>query len=133
MNERLTVAQLLLLTAYAIGMSGGQLLFKIAAMRPAIAQGSPVERLLGLSQNIPFLLALLLYAGFAVFWVWILSFTPLSRAYPFVALAFALTPLLGGLLFAEPISLRLLLGILLILAGLFLVVACGNFCAVPPL
>ncbi|TMJ34676.1 MAG: hypothetical protein E6G96_01250 [Alphaproteobacteria bacterium] len=71
----------------------------------------------------PFLLALLLYAGFAVFWVWILSFTPLSRAYPFVALAFALTPLLGGLLFAEPISLRLLLGILLILAGLFLVAA----------
>jgi drug/metabolite transporter (DMT)-like permease len=123
MNERLTVPQLLLLTAYAIGMSGGQLLFKIAAMRPAIAQGTAVERLLGLSQNIPFLLALLLYAGFAVFWVWILSFTPLSRAYPFVALAFALTPLLGGLLFAEPISLRLLLGILLILAGLFLVAA----------
>jgi drug/metabolite transporter (DMT)-like permease len=123
MNERLTVPQLLLLTAYAIGMSGGQLLFKIAAMRPAIAQGTALDRLLGLSQNIPFLLALLLYAGFAVLWVWILSFTPLSRAYPFVALAFALTPLLGGLLFAEPISLRLLLGILLILAGLLLVAA----------
>ena len=123
MNERLTAPQLLLLTAFAIGMSGGQLLFKIAAMRPAIAQGTAVERLLSLSQNIPFLLALLLYAGFAVLWVWILSFTPLSRAYPFVALAFALTPLLGGVLFAEPISLRLLLGILLILAGLFLVAA----------
>jgi drug/metabolite transporter (DMT)-like permease len=50
-----------------------------------------------------------------------LSFTPLSRAYPFVALAFALTPLLGGVFFAEPVSLRLLLGILFILAGLLLV------------
>ena len=90
-------------------------------MRPAIAHGTTVERLLGLLQNIPFLLALLLYAGFAILWVWILSFTPLSRAYPFVALAFALTPLLGGVFFAEPLSLRLLLGILFILAGLLLV------------
>jgi drug/metabolite transporter (DMT)-like permease len=121
MNERLTVSQILVLTAYAIGMSCGQLLFKIAAMRPAIAHGTAVERLLGLLQNIPFLLALLLYAGFAILWVWILSFTPLSRAYPFVALAFALTPLLGGVFFAEPLSLRLLLGILFILAGLLLV------------
>ncbi len=121
MNERLTVSQILVLTAYAIGMSCGQLLFKIAAMRPAIAHGTTVERLLGLLQNIPFLLALLLYAGFAILWVWILSFTPLSRAYPFVALAFALTPLLGGMFFAEPVSLRLLLGILFILAGLLLV------------
>jgi hypothetical protein len=35
--------------------------------------------------------------------VWILSFTPLSRAYPFLALAFALTPALGCLVFAEPL------------------------------
>ena len=54
MNERLTVSQILVLTAYAIGMSCGQLLFKIAAMRPAIAHGTAVERLLGLLQNIPF-------------------------------------------------------------------------------
>jgi drug/metabolite transporter (DMT)-like permease len=53
--------------------------------------------------------------------VWILSFTPLSRAYPFVALAFAVTPLLGGMFFNEAISLRLLAGIVLILGGLFLV------------
>jgi hypothetical protein len=91
MNERLTVSQILVLTAYAIGMSGGQLLFKIAAMRPALAHGPAVERLLGLLQNVPFLLALLLYAGFAILWVWILSFTPLSRAYPFVALC-SVTP-----------------------------------------
>jgi drug/metabolite transporter (DMT)-like permease len=63
------------------------------------------------------------YAGFALLWVWILSFTPLSRAYPFVALAFALTPLLAGSLFGETISLRLIIGLLLILGGLFFVSA----------
>jgi len=57
-----------------------------------------------------------------VLWVWILTFTPLSRAYPFVALAFAITPLLGGWIFGEPIDLRLGLGITVILCGLFLVV-----------
>jgi drug/metabolite transporter (DMT)-like permease len=79
------------------------------------------ERLLDLVQNGYFLAALLLYAGLAVLWVWVLSVTPLSRAYPFVALAFVLTPLLGGVFFDEAISLRLLAGIALILCGLFLV------------
>ena len=47
---------------------------------------------------------------------------PLSRAYPFVALAFAITPLLGVWLFGEPINLRLALGITAIVCGLILVI-----------
>ena len=121
MNDRLSLAQIALLSAYAIGMAGGQVLFKMAAMRYAAADGGAGERLLGLLQNAYFLSALVLYAAFAILWVWILSFTPLSRAYPFVALAFAVTPLLGGLVFGETMSWRLLGGILLILGGLFLV------------
>jgi drug/metabolite transporter (DMT)-like permease len=122
-NDRLTLSQIMLLTAYAIGMSGGQILFKMAAIRSGAADGTAGERLLGLLHNLYFLSALALYAGFAVLWVWILSFTPLSRAYPFVALAFALTPLLAGSLFGETISLRLITGLLLIVCGLFFVTA----------
>ena len=55
-------------------------------------------------------------------WVWLLTFTPLSRAYPFVAVAFALTPVLGALVFAEPLSARLLVGIAAIACGLMFVV-----------
>src|SRR5437660_11479525 len=36
-----------------------------------------------------FFVALILYAALTVLWVWILSFTQLSHAYPFLALAFA--------------------------------------------
>jgi drug/metabolite transporter (DMT)-like permease len=122
-NDRLTLSQIVLLTAYAVGMSGGQILFKMAAIRSGAADGTAGERLLGLLHNLYFLSALALYAGFAVLWVWILSFTPLSRAYPFVALAFALTPLLAGSLFGETISLRLITGLLLIVCGLFFVTA----------
>jgi drug/metabolite transporter (DMT)-like permease len=119
-NDRLTLWQIVLLAAYAVGMSGGQVLFKMAALRAGTA-GGLAERLLGLAFNVYFICALVLYAGFAILWVWILSFIPLSRAYPFVALAFALTPLLGGLLFGDTITLRLIAGIVFILFGLFLV------------
>jgi drug/metabolite transporter (DMT)-like permease len=120
-DERLTLWQIVLLAAYAAGMSGGQLLFKMAALRYGAAAGGLGERLLGLAFNVYFIAALILYAGFAILWVWILSFIPLSRAYPFVALAFALTPLLAGLLFGDTISFRLIAGIFFILCGLFLV------------
>jgi drug/metabolite transporter (DMT)-like permease len=120
MSDRLSLAQIVALVAYAGAMAGGQLLFKMAALR-AIHEGSFIERAMGLLLNGYFLVALALYAALAGLWVWILTFTPLSRAYPFVALAFALTPALGGLLFAEPISVRLVIGIGLILCGLLFV------------
>lgn len=121
MNERLTLSQILLLIVYSVGMAGGQILFKTAALRYAAFDGTAGDKLFGLLHNLYFILAIALYAAFSILWVWILSFTPLSRAYPFVALAFAVTPLLAGLVFGETISLRLILGILFILCGLFLV------------
>ncbi len=119
MNERLTSLQIALLVCYAVTMAGGQLLFKFAAERSAPASAF-TDRVLGLINGY-FIVAVVLYAALSVLWVWILTFTPLSRAYPFVALAFAITPALGALVFAEPLSLRLAAGIGFILCGLFLV------------
>ena len=120
-NEPLPLWQILLLSAYAAGMSGGQVLFKLAALRSAGATSGIGERLFELVLNPYFIAAVVGYAAYAILWVWILTFIPLSRAYPFIALAFALTPLLGGLLFGDPISLRLMAGIFFVLCGLFLV------------
>jgi drug/metabolite transporter (DMT)-like permease len=122
-NERLTLSQTLLLIGYAVGMSGGQVLFKLAAIRYGGADGTAAERIVGLLHNLFFVSALILYAALAVLWVWLLSFTPLSRAYPFVALAFGLTPLLGALLFGEVMPVRLTFGIVLVLCGLCLVMS----------
>ena len=120
MTAHLSYVQIALLTAYAVGMAGGQLLFKMAALR-APADGPLIERLSAMMLNGFFVAAMLLYAALALLWVWILNFTPLSRAYVFVALAFALTPLLGVMVFAEPFSVRLVIGIALILCGLLFV------------
>jgi drug/metabolite transporter (DMT)-like permease len=120
-NDHLKVAQVALLGAYAVGMACGQVLFKLAAQRFPAGAGVG-EQLTSLLGNTYFFVAFAFYCALAICWVWILSFIPLSRAYPFVALAFAITPMLGGLLFDEPINLRLGLGIAAIVLGLILVV-----------
>ncbi|HLH91555.1 MAG TPA: hypothetical protein VKX28_24145 [Xanthobacteraceae bacterium] len=119
-DPRLGLTQILLLAGYAAGMAGGQILFKLAAQR-LTPGGRLADRLVELAGNGYFLTAVGLYFALSVAWVWILSFTPLSRAYPFVALAFAITPLLGAWLFVEPITARLVIGIAVLLVGLVLV------------
>ena len=83
-SDRLTLTQIILLLAYALAMAGGQLLFKLAALR--FASETETLRLSRVLQNGYFVAAIVLYATLAILWVWILTFTPLSRAYPFVAL-----------------------------------------------
>jgi drug/metabolite transporter (DMT)-like permease len=127
MSERLSLLQIVLLVFYAGAMACGQLLFKLAALRGAQAGrlDAPAdglgERLLSLAANRYFAAAVALYAALTLLWVWILTFTPLSRAYVFVALAFAITPLAGGIAFGEPITLRLVIGIGFICCGLLFV------------
>lgn len=120
MPQHLTPVQIVLLAVYALAMAGGQLLFKFAATRTP-STGTWGEWLAALLQNAAFDAAVLLYALLTFFWVWILTFTPLSRAYLFLTLAFAITPLASVLVFGEQISLRLVVGIALIAAGLLCV------------
>jgi len=117
MDQRLSMLQIWCLVAYAVAMTAGQVLFKLAALKEAASDG-PLERVLALAHNAYFGAALALYAALTVLWVWILTFTPLSRAYAFVALAFVLTPLAGGFLFAEPIPMRVIVGIGFVVVGL---------------
>jgi drug/metabolite transporter (DMT)-like permease len=121
MTSSLAAWQVAVLAAYAAGMAGGQLLFKSAALRLPV-HGSFAERLLALTTNAYFLAALAVYLGLSLVWVWLLRFTPLSRAYLFVALSFALVPLAAALFFDEPLSARFLVGAVLIVCGLIFVV-----------
>jgi hypothetical protein len=59
-NERLTVAQVIWLAAYATGMAAGQILFKLAAQRLG-SSGTAAERLIELAGNA------YLYAAFALY------------------------------------------------------------------
>ena len=110
-----TARQLLELLCFPVAMSAGQILFKRAALQ--ITPQTSGSWLLEVSRLPTMWLAVALYAGATLLWVRILTTVPLSRAYPFAALAFVLVPAAGGLLFHEPITLRYVLGTTLIVIG----------------
>lgn len=108
------------LVLYALGMSLGQVLFKLSAQRAkGDSMGSFLASLLG---NGYFALAVVVYGVLTVVWVWVLTRVPLSQAYPFVVLAFVFTPAFSWLLFGEPLGAAYLLGLSLILLGLGILV-----------
>ena len=106
------------LLGVAASLGCGQLLFKMAAERLVIGQG--LERLARSFVSQPMVAALGLYALATVAWVYLLRGLPLSRAYPFVALAFALVPLMSHFAFGDALGARYLVGLAFILGGLYL-------------
>jgi drug/metabolite transporter (DMT)-like permease len=97
-------------------LAAGQTLFKVAALKLKGA-GEASADLMGLVLIPSFWLALVLYGLGTLLWIYILQTVPLSRAYPFMALAFVMVPLLAVLLFSERLNLTYGVGALLIVAG----------------
>jgi drug/metabolite transporter (DMT)-like permease len=106
-------AAVALLTVAALLAGAGQLLFKIGA------QGR--ERLIEFL-NLPILAGVALYGAGTVIWVYMLSSEKLVNVYAFTALTFVLVYAGGVLLIGERISAAGLLGVVLILTGLYLLV-----------
>ena len=107
-----------LLLSCVLGISAGQLMFKLSARGIADVSGAPV--LWRLAANPWFLMSLATYGGATVLWVWLLRELPLNRAYPFFALSFLFVPLLSGFLLGEPTNARYWVGIGLIVAGIWI-------------
>ena len=114
----MTVELALLAATTGVLMSIGQVLFKLGAGR---LSGERLPDFLVQTASSPLIIgACFLYALTILLWVWILRQAPLSRVYPFTALAYILTPLFGWLFFHERINLQFLLGSVLLLAGILL-------------
>lgn len=109
-----TARQLLELLCFPVAMAAGQILFKRSASQ--ITPGAD-GWLMEIARLPMMWVAVALYAGATLLWVRILASVPLSRAYPFAALAFVLVPAAGYLFFHEPINLRYALGTALIVVG----------------
>jgi len=107
--------QLVELLCFPFAIAAGQILFKRAASQ--IGSGSGTSWLLEVARLPSMWIALALYGVSTLLWVRILMTVPLSRAYPFVALAFVLVPAAGYVFFHESITLRYAAGTALIIAG----------------
>lgn len=108
----MTTLNLILTLASVSMICAGQILFKWIGIR--LQGGLPIQdiRLVGVAG-----VALFLYGLATFLWIWILRTTPLTRAYPFMALSFVLVPLASVLIFSERINAMYVFGLALIVCG----------------
>lgn len=103
---------------------GGQLLIKLQVDRaggvPAGVHGQ-LQFVAGLLAQPLVLLGLAMAFGAALSWMLALTRLPLSKAYPFTALALVLVVACGAWLFAEPIGALRMAGVALVCIGVVLV------------
>jgi drug/metabolite transporter (DMT)-like permease len=102
---------------FAVAISVGQILFKLAGDYSRSLSGPLIERIL---HNYILWGAFLWYGATSVLWVVILSQTPLNTAYLFSLAGAALVPLWAWLFFKEALTLNIFLGYVLVLLGLFI-------------
>lgn len=97
-----------------VGIATGQILFKLCSIA-TLQNGSFVSK----SALAAFAGAIIMYAITSVAWVWVLQKIELSRAYPFMAIAFVLVPSASYYLFGEQLSSQYSLGVAFIVLGFF--------------
>ncbi|HLY67235.1 MAG TPA: hypothetical protein VKU60_16985 [Chloroflexota bacterium] len=110
----MTFKDTLLCAGFSLALPIGQTLFKFAAVYNERLSGSPLLRLV---TNLPLIGAFAWYGLTALIWFYILTRVPLSLAYPFSIVGSGLVPLVGWLVFKEPLDWRFAAGYLLMLAG----------------
>ncbi|MEP3048367.1 MAG: hypothetical protein ABJO09_09360 [Hyphomicrobiales bacterium] len=103
----------ILLFSFALFMALGQVLLK----KGVLASG---DSLFPGIINIWMFFAIILYVGSTLLWVWLLKQVPLSLAYPFAGLAFVIVPIGSYFVFGELLSVRYLVGCVVIILGIAL-------------
>jgi multidrug transporter EmrE-like cation transporter len=119
MSTSLTPTQVGGLLAVTLLLSVGQILFKSAAQYIDLNHG--VVALARSFLTWQLLLALIIYGIGTLLWILVLVNVPLSRAYPFVAIGFAITPLIASFVFSEPLTPAYWAGVALLLCGLYVI------------
>jgi drug/metabolite transporter (DMT)-like permease len=114
----MTLLQAAQLSAFAVMLSAGQILFKRAAdTEQPLRQ---IGDVIGLAGNFYMWAAFAIYGAATLFWIYLVQQVPLTRAYPFAALSFVIVPCFAWCVLGEAISPRYVLGIVLIGAGICL-------------
>ena len=97
----------------------GQMLFKLGS------RGKNMDNLMGIIRTLfspVVLLALCLYGGTTILWLYILSKIDISKAYSIQALAFPLVLILSSILFKEYIPVNRWIGVGIIFVGVYVAV-----------
>lgn len=118
----MNIGHIFLLLLFSVGMGAGQLVLKFAATRQSPdSEQNLIARIITMVLDWPFVLGAAWYAAMLVYWVWLLTFLPLSKAYPFTLVSLAVAAIGSSIFFQEQLSVRFALGLLVIAGGLLLI------------
>lgn len=108
---------------------GGQTLLKVGLNDiggVSLFRGGALNSLLGLLRTPWIILGLLCYGVSSLLWLDVLSRLDFSLAFPMVSLTYVFQLVIGRFIFHETVGLERVMGVLLILGGLFFVVRSGR-------
>jgi multidrug transporter EmrE-like cation transporter len=109
-----SITNWIMVAATVVGLSAGQILFKLGATRI----NQDFDRSLLAWLNWPIVAALVIYGVSTVIWIWALRTMPLRMAYPVSALGFFFVPVLGHYFLGEDLSVRTIVGAMVIILGI---------------
>jgi len=114
---------ILSLVGFAFLLSVGQILLKKGVLVAQQQAGSSTiaAMLIALIWTWQFWAAMTLCGSLVLLWSWIISIVPLSKAYPFVILAFVFAAVLEHYIFGQSLSLKFFAGCCLIALGLLVI------------
>lgn len=109
----MSLSQFVFISLTVLALATGQILFKLASTTVEFS----LAGLWSAMVNVKLIIALVVYAGATVLWLFALKTTPLSIAYPFTAMAFFIVPVLAHFFLDETLSWNTFLGAILIAIG----------------
>lgn len=92
----------------------------------SLFDGNPLGSLLGLFRTPWIILGFVCYGIAAILWLDVLSKLDFSMAFPMVSLTYVFAILIGRFIFQETVGLDRIVGVLLILTGLFFIIRSGR-------
>jgi drug/metabolite transporter (DMT)-like permease len=108
---------------------GGQTLLKLGLNHiggVSLFDGNALGSLLGLFRTPWIMLGFVCYGLSALLWLDVLSKLDFSMAFPMVSLTYVFSLVIGRFIFHETVGLDRIIGVFLILAGLFFVIRSGR-------
>jgi multidrug transporter EmrE-like cation transporter len=114
----MTLGNVLLILTCVLGISAGQIFFKLASA--SIPAALDMSEWLQFAVNKYFVVALVIYGAATIGWILALKRVDLYIAYPFMALAFIVVPCASYYFLGEPLTGRTFIGASLIVAGLII-------------
>jgi hypothetical protein len=113
------------LVALMFLLATSQILLKVGVMsaRDRAKTNSFFDFMVGLGTDWHFWASMAVCGGIVLAWSWLLTMVPLSKAYPFVVLAFVFAGILEHFVFGQVLAWRFFAGCCLIGSGLLVVLS----------